>query len=88
MACSVEPTSQLRTGQADEAGGDVWGLCVDVTDRLAMTAAFAGVAARHDQIDMVFANAGIDAGPGFLTPEDQRNPDGAIETLTIIIGTM
>lgn len=62
-------------------GGDVWGQQVDVTDRPGMVAAFDQVAARHGRIDIVFANAGIDAGPGFLTPEGERNADGEIDNL-------
>ena len=48
-------------------GWDVWGQIVDVGDRTAMAAAFDGVAAKHGRIDTVFANAGIDPGPGFMT---------------------
>lgn len=59
----------------------VWGQKVDVTDREAMMAAFDAVAVRHGRIDVVFANAGIDAGPGFLTPEGERNPEGEIDNL-------
>lgn len=62
-------------------GGDVWGQTVDVTDRVRMAQAFDLVAERHGRVDIVFANAGIDAGPGFLTPEGERNPDGAIDNL-------
>lgn len=63
------------------AGGDVWGQTVDVGDRPAMAAAFDAVAERHGRIDTVFANAGIDPGPGFMTPTGERNPDGAIENI-------
>ncbi|MFT3975190.1 MAG: SDR family NAD(P)-dependent oxidoreductase [Amaricoccus sp.] len=63
------------------AGGDVWGQSVDVGDRPAMAAAFDRVAERHGRIDTVFANAGIDPGPGFMTPTGERNPDGAIENI-------
>jgi NAD(P)-dependent dehydrogenase (short-subunit alcohol dehydrogenase family) len=63
------------------AGGDVWGQIVDVTDRPKMSEAFDKVAERHGRIDIVFANAGIDAGPGFLTPEGERNPEGEIDNL-------
>jgi len=63
------------------AGGDVWGQVVDVGDRPAMAKAFDAVAARHGRIDTVFANAGIDPGPGFNTPTGERNPDGAIENI-------
>lgn len=62
-----------------EIGGETWGQVVDVGDRAAMAAAFDAVAARHGRIDTVFANAGIDPGPGFMTPEGERNPEGAIE---------
>jgi len=62
-------------------GGDVRTECVDVTDRAAMYAAFDRSAAAHGGLDVLFANAGIDAGPGFLTPENERNPEGALETL-------
>lgn len=60
---------------------NVWGMRVDVTDRPAMSVAFDQVAKRHGRIDVVFANAGIDAGPGFLTPDGDRNPDGEIDNL-------
>jgi NAD(P)-dependent dehydrogenase (short-subunit alcohol dehydrogenase family) len=59
----------------------VWGQKVDVTDRKRMAEAFDAVAARHGRIDIVFANAGIDAGPGFLTPDGERNPEGEIDNL-------
>jgi NAD(P)-dependent dehydrogenase (short-subunit alcohol dehydrogenase family) len=64
-----------------EAGGDAWNQRIDVSERPAMAEAFDKVAGEHGRIDIVFANAGIDAGPGFLTPEGERNPDGAIDNL-------
>jgi NAD(P)-dependent dehydrogenase (short-subunit alcohol dehydrogenase family) len=63
------------------AGTDVWGQVIDVSDRAAMAAAFDAVASRHGRIDVVFANAGIDAGPGFLSTEGGRIPEGAIDVL-------
>lgn len=62
-------------------GGDVWGLKVDVADRPGLAAAFDEVAEKHGRIDTVYANAGIDPGPGFMTPTGERNPDGAIENI-------
>jgi NAD(P)-dependent dehydrogenase (short-subunit alcohol dehydrogenase family) len=62
-------------------GYEVRSECVDVTDREAMYAAFDRSAAAYGGLDVLFANAGIDAGPGFLTPDNARNPDGALETL-------
>jgi len=46
---------------------------VDVADAPALRAAIDGAAARHRRLDIVFANAGISAGPGFALM-----PDGAI----------
>jgi NAD(P)-dependent dehydrogenase (short-subunit alcohol dehydrogenase family) len=63
------------------AGGDVRGVVVDVTDGRAMRQAFDATAEEYGRLDVVFANAGIDAGPGFLTPEGDRNPDGALENI-------
>ena len=64
------------------AGGDVRGEQVDVTDRAATRRAIDAAAAHYGRLDVVFANAGIDSGPGFLDMHWQRNPDGAIETLS------
>lgn len=64
-----------------EIGSGTWGQVVDVGDRAALAAAFDKVAATHGRIDVVFANAGIDAGPGFMTPEGTRNPEGQIDVL-------
>ncbi|WP_225029278.1 SDR family NAD(P)-dependent oxidoreductase [Xinfangfangia pollutisoli] len=75
----IDPAGLDRT--VAEIGGDCWGQVVDVGDRAAMAAAFDAVAARHGRIDTVFANAGIDPGPGFMTPVGTRNPDGAIENI-------
>jgi NAD(P)-dependent dehydrogenase (short-subunit alcohol dehydrogenase family) len=62
-------------------GGDVWGLVIDVSDRARMASGFDEVAQKHGRIDVVFANAGIDAGPGFLSTEGLRIPEGAIDVL-------
>lgn len=64
-----------------EIGQGAWGQVVDVGNRAAMAAAFDKVAEVHGRIDVVFANAGIDAGPGFMTPEGQRHPEGQIDVL-------
>jgi NAD(P)-dependent dehydrogenase (short-subunit alcohol dehydrogenase family) len=62
-------------------GADVWGQIVDVSDRPAMANGFDAVARKHGSIDVVFANAGIDPGPGFMHADGARNPDGAIENI-------
>jgi NAD(P)-dependent dehydrogenase (short-subunit alcohol dehydrogenase family) len=71
--------------EMSRAGGDVWGQQVDVTDRPGLARAFDTVAEKHGRIDVVFANAGIDAGPGFLSPEGNRNPEGAIDAMDEVV---
>jgi NAD(P)-dependent dehydrogenase (short-subunit alcohol dehydrogenase family) len=70
-----------QVGRLREAGFDVRGECVDVTDRTHMAEAFDATAAHYGRLDVVFANAGIDLPPGFLTRSGQRAAEGAIDTL-------
>lgn len=67
-------------------GYAVRGEVVDVSDHAALDRAFDAARAAHGRLDVVFANAGIDSGPGFLGSwvgaQRQRNPDGALETYT------
>jgi len=68
-------TQRLRA-----AGFDVRGAVVDVTDRPALQRAFDAAAAEYGRLDVVFANAGIDPGPGFVSLDRKtRVPEGAIE---------
>jgi NAD(P)-dependent dehydrogenase (short-subunit alcohol dehydrogenase family) len=63
-------------------GLDVRGKHVDVTDHPALDAAFAEADKIYGRIDVVFANAGIDSGPGFIkgwSGRRERNPGGALE---------
>jgi NAD(P)-dependent dehydrogenase (short-subunit alcohol dehydrogenase family) len=53
---------------------------LDVTDRPRMQQVFDAHAAAHGGLDICFANAGIDPGPGFWNPEGFRNEDGQIDT--------
>lgn len=62
-------TSRLR-----EAGCDVEQAVVDITDTQALSAAIDHVVSRHGRLDIMFANAGISAGPGF-----GLSPAGAID---------
>jgi NAD(P)-dependent dehydrogenase (short-subunit alcohol dehydrogenase family) len=63
-------------------GAEVRAEAVDVTDRAALDRAFDAVAAAWGRIDVVFANAGIGGGPGFLVGADNsRNADRTIEKL-------
>ena len=77
--CILDVNEAALENVAAEIGGGTWGQVADVSDRPGMAAAFDAVADRHGGIDVVFANAGIDAGPGFMDPEGNRNPEGHIE---------
>jgi NAD(P)-dependent dehydrogenase (short-subunit alcohol dehydrogenase family) len=64
----------------------VRGEVVDVRDSGAIDSAFDSALRAHQRLDVVFANAGIDSGPGFLGSwtgtERQRNPAGSLESYT------
>jgi NAD(P)-dependent dehydrogenase (short-subunit alcohol dehydrogenase family) len=62
-------------------GPDARGVVLDVTDHAALQDAIADAAERAGGLDVVFANAGITAGPGFLDLDGQRDPAGAIENI-------
>jgi NAD(P)-dependent dehydrogenase (short-subunit alcohol dehydrogenase family) len=68
------------------AGHDVRGEVVDVTDHARLDAAFDAAVAAYGRLDVAFANAGIDSGPGFVKgwagAERPRNDDGALESYT------
>jgi NAD(P)-dependent dehydrogenase (short-subunit alcohol dehydrogenase family) len=77
----AEETQRLRG-----AGYDVRGELVDVTDHAALDHAFVAAEKAHGHIDVVFANAGIDSGPGFLGAwvgsQRPRVEVGALENYT------
>ncbi len=74
----AEETERLRA-----AGFDVRGQTVDVTDHAALDKAVDEAARAYGRLDVVFANAGIDSGPGFLGAwvgeERPRIEQGALE---------
>ncbi|HSD74674.1 MAG TPA: SDR family NAD(P)-dependent oxidoreductase [Steroidobacteraceae bacterium] len=65
------------------AGLEVRGQVVDVTDHPALDRAFDEAVATYGRLDVVFANAGIDSGPGWLGAwvgsERPRVAEGALE---------
>jgi len=62
-----------------DAGHDVrWDSC-DVADLAQVAQAFDNHVAAFGGCDVAFANAGIDVGNGFWTPEGNRNPEGQID---------
>jgi len=72
-----------ETARLTAAGFDVRGRMVDVTDHAALDKAFADTVDAYGRLDVVFANAGIDSGPGFLGAwvgtERPRVAAGALE---------
>jgi NAD(P)-dependent dehydrogenase (short-subunit alcohol dehydrogenase family) len=64
-----------------DGGADARAATLNVTDRAGMTAVFDAHAAAYGGLDICFANAGIDPGAGFWSPEGQRNPEGQIDAM-------
>jgi NAD(P)-dependent dehydrogenase (short-subunit alcohol dehydrogenase family) len=64
-------------------GLTVRGEVVDVRDHAAIDRAFDAAVGAHGRLDVVFANAGVDSGPGFASSwtgsQRARNPEGALE---------
>lgn len=74
-----EETARLR-----KLSWDVRGEVVDVTDHAMLDRAVDAAVAAYGRLDVVFANAGIDPGPGFLGAwvgaQRPRNPEGSLES--------
>jgi NAD(P)-dependent dehydrogenase (short-subunit alcohol dehydrogenase family) len=64
------------------AGAAARAAVVDVTDKVALDRSFDAAAQALGRIDVVFANAGIGGGPGFLGLDGQRKPEGAFESIS------
>jgi NAD(P)-dependent dehydrogenase (short-subunit alcohol dehydrogenase family) len=75
-----------EVGRLRGQGFDVRGEVLDVTDHAALDRAVDSAAAAYGRLDVVFANAGIDPGPGFLDSwvgaVRPRRPEGALENYT------
>ena len=75
-----------ETARMRGAGLDVRGRVVDVTDHAELDAAIDEAAAEYGRLDVVFANAGIDPGPGFVGAwagtSRPRVETGALENYT------
>jgi NAD(P)-dependent dehydrogenase (short-subunit alcohol dehydrogenase family) len=72
-----------ETRRLQGLGLAVRGEVVDVRDHAAVDRSFDAAVAAHGRLDVVFANAGIDSGPGFVSgwvgSQRKRNPEGALE---------
>jgi NAD(P)-dependent dehydrogenase (short-subunit alcohol dehydrogenase family) len=64
------------------AGCDVRGVVVNVADRAALRKAVDEAATYYGALDVVFANAGIDSPPGFLSRTGEREQAGAFENVS------
>jgi NAD(P)-dependent dehydrogenase (short-subunit alcohol dehydrogenase family) len=77
---------EAETRRLRDAGFDVRGQVLDVTDHKALDAAFENVVRTYGSLDVVCANAGIDPGAGFVGAwvgaERPRVPEGALENYT------
>jgi NAD(P)-dependent dehydrogenase (short-subunit alcohol dehydrogenase family) len=72
-----------ETQRLAACGWEVRGAVADVRDHASIEREFDAALAAHGRLDVVFANAGIDSGPGFVSSwsgaRRQRNPYGALE---------
>jgi NAD(P)-dependent dehydrogenase (short-subunit alcohol dehydrogenase family) len=72
-----------ETERLKAQGYAVRGDVVDVSDHPLLERTFDAALAVHGRLDIVFANAGIDSGPGFVrgwAGARERNPQGALES--------
>jgi NAD(P)-dependent dehydrogenase (short-subunit alcohol dehydrogenase family) len=58
-------------GRLEQLGYDVQPVVLDVSDTSAVHTAIDAAAKRHGRLDVVFANAGMSAGPGYTTEAGQ-----------------
>jgi NAD(P)-dependent dehydrogenase (short-subunit alcohol dehydrogenase family) len=80
MLMDRDPEAIKRTiHELHNSGRRIEGLTVDVADRAAVKAAVDETVQRFGRLDIVFANAGISAGPGFLERSGERSDEGALE---------
>ena len=92
-----------QAGRLSAGGCDVRTAVVDVTDDASVRAAFADAAAAYGGLDIVFANAGIAAVPGYANAGGQElhmvaedawrkvigvNLDGVLSTMRAAAGVM
>lgn len=76
--------AEREAARLRDEGLDAHGAQVDVTDHARLDELIDAAAARYGRLDVVFANAGVDPGPGFASAWDGagRNPEGALENYT------
>jgi NAD(P)-dependent dehydrogenase (short-subunit alcohol dehydrogenase family) len=70
-------------GRGGAIAARVDGVVADVTRPETLAAAVAAVVDRRGRLDVLFANAGISAGPGFMNADGTRNAAAALESLSL-----
>jgi len=71
--------AERETARLAGEGFDVrWAAC-DVADLEQVARAFDDHVKAYGGCDIAFANAGLDVGGGFWTPDDKRNPEGQLD---------
>ena len=73
--------AERATAELSARGGKVGCEIADLADGASLRALFNKIAAAAGGLDVVFANAGITAGPGFLSTSGKRDAGGAIENI-------
>lgn len=89
--CMAEAGARVTLTDVDTAGAEReaarlcaegfevrWDAC-DVSDLEQVARAFDNHVAAYGGCDIAFANAGLDVGDGFWTPDETRNPSGQID---------
>jgi NAD(P)-dependent dehydrogenase (short-subunit alcohol dehydrogenase family) len=81
-----EQRIETEVARLKKAGYDVRGEVVDVRDHTTLDRAFDDAARTYGRLDVVFANAGVDSGPGFVGGwvggQRPRVTEGALENYT------
>ena len=73
--------AERAVAELSASGGKVRCEIADLADSDKLRTLFEHIAAQDGGLDVVFANAGITAGPGFLSTSGERDPQGAIENI-------
>jgi NAD(P)-dependent dehydrogenase (short-subunit alcohol dehydrogenase family) len=67
--------------QLSSRGGSVRAEITDLAEGGLLRDLFARIAEREGGLDVVYANAGVTAGPGFLATSGERDHNGALENI-------
>jgi len=77
-----ETRLDAAVGKLQARGLRVFAERVDVSSRESVAAAFDALVSREGRLDVVFANAGVDVGAGFVARDGSRSVEGALENIS------